>query len=105
MIKSIINPGNGINFAMKGDYIKFYLTLRDSDGNYLIKNLTKVVRFGFDQFLKPEIESLLGEMSLLEKCNLEVPDEMIPQLNGDNKSRKDKLSYDIQILDISLKPL
>lgn len=105
MIKSIINPGNGITFAIKGDYIKFNLTITDSEGNYLVKNLLSIVRYGYDDSLKPEIENLLGEMSLLEKCNLEIPNENIPQIIGENKIRKDKLIYDIQILDISSKPL
>lgn len=84
-MKSILNPGNGVTFGKYGDYIRFDLikytsTIENKDKT---KNLLQntgnseeykdiIIRFGFESNIKQEIVDLIKEMSLFEKCKLEI---------------------------------
>ena len=92
MLKSILSPGNGVNFPKKGEYVRFKLKICDSKNTTLLLT-DKVIRFGYGSSIKPEIEILLGEMSLLERCTLERTED----LNG--------LIYEVELIDINSRPL
>lgn len=111
MNKHIIHPGNGINFPKKGDYVKINLLIYDSNKNILFdnqKNDNKCLDIRYDCLdsnIIKELEELIGEMSLFEKCSLEINhlenkneeyENFIELLNKHNK-----LIFEIEIVDIS----
>lgn len=104
MIKSILHPGNGITFAAKGDYIKYKYSIFNSNHDYLINNVEQIIRLWYGSPIKFEIESLLSEMSLLEKCSLELKDDSYFDVQTGIKNTE-TLIYEIELLDISNRPL
>ena len=87
MLKAIINPGNGINYPNRGDYVRVNLDVFLNNKFNIIFSNKVIIRIDFDSNIIPEIMSLLKEMTLLEKCSLE------------NKSNK--TFYEIELLEIS----
>lgn len=84
-MKSILNPGNGVTFGKYGDYIRFDLIKYNStnENTDTTKNSLQnkgnseeykdiIMRLGFESNLKKEIVDLIKEMSLFEKCRLEI---------------------------------
>ena len=77
MKTNILHPGNGINFPSKGDYVKFNMMMCDEKETVLFdsKNCEKgfcEIRFKCESGYFEQIEELIGEMSLYEKCSLEL---------------------------------
>lgn len=112
MIKNILHPGNGIDFPKKGDYIKFNLEVFDKDGKEVFNSANTKgleVRFNSNEsFLMKELEDLIGEMSLFEKCSLEIDGSKVKaDHKGLNESiyellqTKGKLIFEVEIVNIS----
>ena len=112
MIKNILNPGNGINYPIKGEYVKFNLLMYTSNKTLLFDSTqTKGLEIRFnsnESNLISELEDLIGEMSLFEKCSMEVELEKIKKNNEclsdiilDLLYIHKKLIFEIEILDIN----
>lgn len=102
MSKTIIHPGNGVTFPVYGQFVKFNLNVIKDNKN-VINNLEQVIRYGFQSNLKKELENLIGEMSLLEKCAIEIKDDNY--YNEEGVITKSNITYEIEIINISEKPL
>lgn len=102
MSKTIIHPGNGVAFPVYGHYVKFKLNVFIDNKN-VINNMEQVIRYGFQTNLKKELEILIGEMSLLEKCAIDIKDDTF--INEDGNMSKNNITYEIEITNISNKPL
>lgn len=75
MNKIIQTPGNGINFPQKGKYCLVDLNARDGNNKQILDSKQTgdlCIRFKSEEFLFNELETLLGEMSLYERCILEI---------------------------------
>lgn len=93
MIKSIIHPGNGVNYPNRGDYLRVNLEV-NSYLNNIIECLFKetiIIRLDYDNNIIIEIINLLKEMTLLEKCCLD-----------DNTNNK---QYIIELVEINSNPI
>lgn len=111
MEKSILHPGNGINFPNKGDYIKMNFEVKDDKGNVILNSEHTKKKFLEIRYKCTEsnlfdgFEDLIGEMSLFEKCSLEVDNTKIGQINSkeiDNLLTKhNKIIFIIEIINIS----
>jgi hypothetical protein len=79
MIKNILHPGNGIDFPKKGDYVKINLMICTPDRISLFdSNKLNGIEIRFnckESNILTELEDLIGEMSLFEKCSLNLPEE------------------------------
>lgn len=78
MIKNILKPGNGIDFPSKGDFVVINLFIY-THKNIVLFDTSKTKKNGFEirynckeSNLIKELEELIGEMSLFEKCSLEI---------------------------------
>jgi hypothetical protein len=74
MNKLILNPGNGITFPKRGEYVKINLTIYDNKNITLLdtKRFGSIdILFGQNNYIT-EFEELIGEMSLFEKCSFEL---------------------------------
>lgn len=111
MSKLIINPGNGINFPKTGDYVKIQMQIK-SKNNEILFNSNKInnleIRIGDKgSFFLPQIEDLITEMSLFEKCSIEFTNDQLKENNQFNEDFKEKLIlygkiiFEIEIIDIS----
>ena len=100
MNKFILKPGNGITFPKKGDYVKCNLIMYD--GKNLIFDSKKIgdlkIRVGIGNIIN-ELEELIFEMSLNEKCSLEVDRKSINLIN--DKGNFSKISIEVEILEVS----
>jgi hypothetical protein len=111
MIKNILHPGNGIDFPRKGDYVKLNLVIFTLD-RIILFDSSKLntngmeLRFNCSQssFIT-ELEDLIGEMSLFEKCTLEL--DVQGQYEGMQDLIKEllmqykKLIFEVEIVDIN----
>jgi hypothetical protein len=117
MSRLIINPGNGINFPKTGDYVKISMQIKTKN-NEILFNSNKInnleLRIGDKgSFVLPQIEDLITEMSLFEKCSIEINNDHInDNVNNDNNNEynedlKEKLTqfgkiiFEIEIIDIT----
>lgn len=95
MIKTILHPGNGINFPLKGEYVKIHLLIMDNNKQIIFDSKLypremEIRYMSEESNLNEEIEELIGEMSLYERCCLEKTSE--------------KIIYEIEIFGISTIP-
>jgi hypothetical protein len=107
MLKSILHPGNGYIFPLKGDYVKVQMDTFNSNKQLMFSSVI-MIRIDYDLAIKPEIMNLIKEMSLLEKCSIEIIDSESSDCNNiNNKGNINSLStiYEIELLDISSIPL
>ena len=75
LVKCILKPGDGLRFPKKGDYIKADLLVYTvtSKGKIVIYEGAVVTRFRTEESsLVPELEELISEMSMFERCALEI---------------------------------
>ncbi len=112
MIKSILHPGNGIDFAKKGDYVKFYLLIFDNNKNVLFNSLLEIRSECLECNLINALEELITEMSLFEKCQLEIENnketiennyyqsEIIKEIFTNNLGCN-KITFEVEILNIN----
>jgi hypothetical protein len=113
MNKIIEHPGNGVDFPKIGDYVKLNLVIYDTNRNILFnsKEITHKscleIRYKTPEsnFLT-ELEDLIGEMSLYEKCLLImdksnerslIESELISELVKNYK----EITFEIEIVDIN----
>ena len=113
MSSSILHPGNGINYPQKGDYVKINLQMLDSNGNILFDStLTrkKEIRYLTNESnMFPQLEELIGGMSLFQKCSLELTkdnfDNSIPSTNMIQLLNDyNKITILVEIVNISKSP-
>ena len=114
MNKTIMHPGNGLDFPKIGEYVKVKLLITNKDKNVIFdSNLTNKkcvdVRFGCkESSILHELEDLVGEMSLFERCSMEIDESVNSSyfsdaLNDMIKIHK-KLIFEVEIQNISLFP-
>lgn len=94
--KSILHPGNGYIFPLRGDYVRVNMEIINSSKQTIFSSEV-CIRIDFDLNIKPEIMSLIKEMSLLEKCCLEMESK--------ERNTKGKITYEVELLDISSVPI
>jgi hypothetical protein len=114
MNKTILHPGNGLDFPKKGEYVKVKLLIYDKDKNILFNsNYTKDkmidIRFGCrESNILLELEELVGEMSLFERCSMEIDESLnhsgISETVLDLLKYHRKIIFEVEIIDISLFP-
>jgi len=114
MEKNILHPGNGVNFPIKGNYIKLSLQLFDNDENILFDSNNTLNKFCEIRYktnesnMFEELENLIGEMSLFEKCSLILTSDVINDntpLNLRNLLEKyGKIHINVEIVNISNSP-
>ena len=105
MIKTIINPGNGYTYPTRGEYVKVKIEAFNIEKKILFNNLI-CIRIDYDTTIKPEIMNLIKDMTLLEKCSLEmdVKDSIhIPKYN--NNINENMVIYEIELLAINNIPI
>jgi hypothetical protein len=110
-MKTIIHPGNGLNFPTKGEYVKASLIIYDLNKKIIFDKSFLDIRYGCNECnVIKLLEDLLGEMSLFEKCSLEIEansiknssyytEEFMEEIN-----KYKKLIFEIEIIDISSFP-
>jgi hypothetical protein len=104
MERIIMHPGDGVNFPKKGDYVKLNLFVYGEGKKVIFDSKTipeKCVemRYKLEGLWLDEIESLIGEMSMFEKCSLEFKLEHYKKDNSDEtKNIRDLLSYHKNII-------
>lgn len=112
--KVIIHPGNGVNFPQKGDYIKIFLVVCGRSGTVIFNTADLKNNFIEVRHLCPEnsliydLENLIGEMSLFEKCSLELDvNNILEESQIESETLKQllnfhgKLTFEMEILNIS----
>jgi hypothetical protein len=115
MSSSILHPGNGINYPQKGDYVKINLQMLDSNGNILFDSTLTRKKFCEIRYLTnesnmfPQLEELIGGMSLFQKCSLELTkdnfDNSIPSTNMIQLLNDyNKITILVEIVNISKSP-
>jgi hypothetical protein len=115
MSSSILHPGNGINYPQKGDYVKINLQMLDSNGNILFDSTLTRKKFCEIRYLTnesnmfPQLEELIGGMSLFQKCSLELTkdnfDNTIPSTNMSQLlDEYNKIIILVEIVNISKSP-
>ena len=113
MTKIIVHPGNGVDFPKNGDYVKLNLAVYDSDRNLLFdsklfsKQKCMEIRFKTSQsnFLT-ELEDLIAEMSMYEKCLLIIDKSndkslLESKLINDLLKNKKEIIFEVEIVNIS----
>lgn len=110
-MESILHPGNGINFPIKGDYIKLNFEVKDDKGFIIFnsehtKKKSLEIRYKCTESnLFDGLEELIGKMSLFEKCSLEIDNTKIGQISSneiDNLLMKhNKIIFILEIINIS----
>ena len=115
MTSSILHPGNGINYPKKGDYVKINLQMKDPNGNILFDSTLTRKKFCEIRYLTnesnmfPQLEELIGGMSLFQKCSLELTkdnfDNSIPSTNMIQLLNDyNKITILVEIVNISKSP-
>ena len=115
MSSSILHPGNGINYPKKGDYVKINLQMKDSKDNILFDSTLSKRKFCEIRYLTnesnmfPQLEELIGGMSLFQKCSLELTkdnfDNSIPSTNMIQLLNDyNKITILVEIVNISKSP-
>ena len=114
MEKSILHPGNGVNFPIKGNYIKLSMQLFDNnhkilfDSNDTLNKFCEIRYKTNESNMFIELENLIGEMSLFEKCSLTLTSDAINEntpLNLRNLLEKfGKIVINVEIVNISNSP-
>lgn len=104
MNKIILKPGNGINYPTKGDYIDVNMNIFDESGVLIFSNKDErmTLRFKSDGMVIDELEELIGEMSLYEKCSIQIKKQLFSDLEGKEIMRT--LVYEIEIVHIGINP-
>jgi FKBP-type peptidyl-prolyl cis-trans isomerase 2 len=105
MNKLILNPGNGITFPKRGEYVKINLTIYDNKKTILFdtKKIGPIdVLYGQDKHIT-EFEELINEMSLFEKCSFELSGTRDNDLIG-KLAAGGNIVAEVEILDISNSP-
>ena len=112
MSKLILKHGNGVNFPKSGDYVNLLIVIKTKN-NEIIFDSSKIknhcVRIGKSGcLLLPQIEELIYEMSLYEKCSIEFTKEMLKEeeeiFNEDFCQKLkiyEKIIFEIEIIGIS----
>ncbi len=103
LTKNILKPGDGISFPKKGDYVKVDLGIY-TKGRSVIYEGGVVTRYLTEEacFLK-EIEDLIGEMSLYEKCSLDIT--QISELKSGQLNKNKVVNHDLVKEGLVLSPL
>ncbi len=115
MTSSILHPGNGINYPKKGDYVKINLQMKDPNENILFDSTSTRKKFCEIRYLTnesnmfPQLEELIGGMSLFQKCSLELTkdnfDNTIPSTNMNQLlDEYNKITILVEIVNISKSP-
>jgi len=114
MEKNILHPGNGVNFPVKGNYIKLSMQLFDNNNNILFDSNDTLNKFCEIRYKTKEsnmfyeLESLISEMSLFEKCSLVLTSDHLNEntpLNLRNLLEKyGKIVINVEIVNISNSP-
>ena len=118
--KNILQPGDGINIPQNGDYVKLDLQIYSVDINsnkkmfFNSNNIPQMsvdIRYGTPECsLVKELEELIGEMSLFEKCSVEIKFDNKIKESGftpyilDLLKTYKNLVFELQICDISKFP-
>lgn len=116
MNKIIVHPGDGINFPKIGDYIKINLMIWDANKNVMFEckdaneEICIDIRFKSQESnLLTDLEDLIGEMSLYEKCLL-IVDKTCERSLRESELIKEflkiskEITFEIQIVDINKYP-
>jgi hypothetical protein len=114
MNKIILHPGNGLDFPKIGEYVKVKLLIYNKDKNVIFdSNLTNKksvdIRYGCrESNILHELEDLVGEMSLFERCSMEIDESVNSSFFSDGlndmiKIHK-KLIFEVEIENISKFP-
>ena len=114
MEKVILHPGNGINIPVKGDYVKLNLKLTDANGKTLFDSSQSQKKYADVRYKTTEanmfdqLEELIGEMSLFEKCSLEIDKSYLPNITSKQikmlLEQYQKIIFYVEIVDISKTP-
>lgn len=113
LMKTILNPGNGITFPRKGEYIKLRMRVIDQSHNILFDSnncdvlffrfkMSKILIIYDDSFLT-SLEEIIGTMSLFEKSLIEINNEMIKEslILQELLKCNERICYEVEILHIS----
>ena len=114
MEKVILHPGNGINIPVKGDYVKLNLKLTEANGRTLFDSSQSQKKYVDVRYKTTEanmfdqLEELIGEMSLFEKCSLEIDKSYLPNITSKQikmlLEQYQKIIFYVEIVDISKTP-
>lgn len=114
MEKIILHPGNGIDMPVKGDYVKINLKIKDDIGRTLFdseKTNKKFVDVRYktnESNMFEQLEELIGEMCLFEKCSLEVDRSYLANITCKQikmlLEQFQKIIFYVEIVDISKTP-
>jgi hypothetical protein len=100
MNKFILKPGNGITFPKKGDYLKCNLLIYEEKN--IIFDSKKIgglnLQIGIGSIIN-ELEELLCEMSLNERCSLEIERKNLSFIV--DKGNFSKILIEVEIIEIS----
>lgn len=114
MEKNIIHPGNALTFPFKGDYVKLSMEVKDDQGNIFFNTLATKrkcieVRYEYpENNMFPELQELIGEMSLYERATLEFDLNFIDKIKStylkNLLNQFGKIIIEVEILNISSRP-
>jgi hypothetical protein len=117
--KNILKPGDGLSFPKQGEYVKLELSVFYLDINmqkhFVLEAQTVTTRFKTEEScLIEEIQDLVGEMSLYERCSLEIfkitktkNEEVLKSFviyDWLKSVKSENINFEIELIDISNYP-